>query len=49
VNHLLSDDDIPRRERQGDTMGKVKYVPEPVRKQLDAWISEIEPPEMMPV
>ena len=30
-------------------MGKVKYVPEPVRGQLDAYIGEIEPVEMMPV
>ena len=49
VNRLLFDDDIPRRERPEDTMGKVKYVPEPVREQLDACIGEIEPSEMMPV
>ena len=49
VNRLIFEDDIPKRERQADTMGKVKYVPEPVRMQLDACISEIEPVEMMPV
>lgn len=49
VNRLLFEDDIPKRERPADTMGKVKYVPEPVRWQLDAWIGEIEPVEMMPV
>jgi integrase len=49
VNRLIFEDDIPKRERPVDTMGKVKYVPEPVRMQLDACISEIEPADMMPV
>jgi integrase len=49
VNRLIFEDDIPKRERSADTMGKVKYVPEPVRGQLDACIGEIEPVEMMPV
>lgn len=49
VYRLIFEDDIPKRERHADTMGKVKYVPEPVRMQLDACISEIEPVEMMPV
>jgi integrase len=49
VNCLIFEDDIPKRERPADTMGKVKYVPEPVRGQLDACIGEIEPVEMMPV
>jgi hypothetical protein len=34
VNRLIFEDDIPKRERSTDTMGKVKYVPEPVREQL---------------
>lgn len=49
VNRLIFDDDIPKRERLADTMGKVKYIPEPVRMQLDACINEIEPVDMMPV
>lgn len=49
VNRLIFEDDIPKRERPADTMGKVKYVPEPVRMQLDACVSEIEPVDMMPV
>lgn len=49
VNRLIFDDDAPRRERYGDTLEKVKYIPEPVREQLDAGISEIEPAEMMPL
>jgi integrase len=49
VNRLIFEDDIPKRERLVDTMEKVKYVPEPIRMQLDACISQIEPLEMMPV
>ncbi len=49
INRLLYEEDIPKRERASDTMAKVKYVPEPVRVQLDACISEIEPADMMPV
>ncbi|MDD6615355.1 MAG: tyrosine-type recombinase/integrase [Lachnospiraceae bacterium] len=49
INRLIFDEDIPRRERPEDTMAKVKYIPEPVREQLDAGICEIEPAEMMPV
>lgn len=49
VNRLIFEEDIPKRERPSDTMEKVKYVPEPVRIQLDACINEIEPVEMMSV
>ncbi|MCD8395878.1 MAG: tyrosine-type recombinase/integrase [Lachnospiraceae bacterium] len=49
VNRLIFDDDIPRRERAEDTMSKIKYIPEPVREQIDASINEIEPKEMQPV
>lgn len=49
INRLIFDEDVPRRERPEDTMAKVKYIPEPVREQLDAGICEIEPAEMMPV
>lgn len=49
VGRLIFDDDIPKRERQDDTMAKVKYVPKPVRDQIDAAVGEIDPPEMIPV
>lgn len=49
VTRLLFDDDIPRRERQEDTRSKIKYIPEPVKEQLDASIQELEPEEMQPV
>lgn len=49
VTRLLFDDDIPRRERQEDTSSKIKYIPEPVKEQLDASLQELEPEEMRPV
>lgn len=49
VAKLLFDDDIPRRERAEDTMNKVKYIPAPVREQLDANLQELEPEQMRPV
>jgi len=49
VTKLLFDDDIPRRERPEDTRNKIKYIPEPVKVQLDASVQELEPEEMRPV
>ena len=49
IDRLIFDDDIPKRERPEDTMAKVKYVPKPVRDQIDASVKEIDPPEMIPV
>ena len=49
VYRLIFDDDIPKRERPEDTFAKIKYIPEPVRIQLDANVSAIEPEEMRPL
>jgi integrase/ribosomal protein S20 len=49
VYRLIFDDDIPKRERSQDTIEKIKYIPEPVRIQLDANVSAIEPAEMQPL
>ena len=49
VTRLIFEEDIPRRERPEDTLEKVKYIPEPVRSELDAAISEIEPAEMQSI
>jgi len=49
VTRLLFDDDIPRRERAEDSMNKVKYIPGPIKEQLDAGLQELEPEEMRPV
>ena len=49
VYRLIFDDDIPKRERPEDTFEKIKYIPEPVRIQLDANVAAIEPEEMQPL
>lgn len=49
VTRLLFADDIPRRERAEDTRNKIKYIPEPVKEQLDSSVQELEPEEMRPV
>lgn len=49
VTRLIFDEDIPKRERASDTYEKIKYIPEPIRNELDAAIDELEPAEMKPV
>lgn len=49
VYQLIFDDDIPKRERPEDTFEKIRYIPEPVRIQLDANVSAILPEEMQPL
>lgn len=49
VTRLIFDEDIPKRERAADTYEKIKYIPEPVRNELDAAIDDLEPAEMKPV
>lgn len=49
ITRLIFDEDVPKRERNCDTLEKVKYIPEPIKIALDAAIDDIEPPEMKPV
>ena len=49
IYRLIFADDIPKRERVADTFEKIKYIPEPVRIQLDANVSAIEPDQMQPL
>lgn len=49
IYRLIFADDIPKRERVVDTFEKIKYIPEPVRIQLDANVSAIEPSQMQPL
>lgn len=49
VNRLIFSDDLPKREHPEDTMAKIRYIPEPVRDQLDSCVHEIEPSEMLPL
>lgn len=49
MERLIFDDDVPKRERAADTLEKVRYIPEPVIRQMDACMDQIEPAEMRPV
>lgn len=49
ITRLIFGEDVPRRERASDTFEKIKYIPEPVRAELDNAINDIEPAEMKPV
>ena len=49
IGRLIFDEDVPKRERASDTIEKVRYIPAPVIRQMDACIEQIEPAEMRPV
>ncbi len=49
IKRLIFDDDVPKRERAADTIEKIRYIPAPVIRQMDACIGQIEPEEMRPV
>ena len=49
MERLIFDDDVPKRERAADTLEKVRYIPAPVIRQMDACMDQIEPAEMRPV
>ena len=49
IERLIFEDDVPKRERAGDTIEKVRYIPAPVIQQMDSCIEQIEPAEMRPV
>lgn len=49
VSFLIFQDDIPKRERPQDEMKRVKFVPEPVLKQLDNNITDFDRPQFIPI
>ena len=49
VERFIFKEDYPKRERIHDTLEKVKYIPEPVKLQLDAFIYELDDPAMVPI
>lgn len=49
IERLIFSDDVPKRERAADTIEKVRYIPVPVIRQMDACMEQIEPAEMRPV
>ena len=49
VNRLIFNDDIPQREHSNDIIKRVKFVPEPILKQLDNNIMDLDRPQYIPI
>ncbi len=49
VSFLIFQDDIPKRERVQDEIRRVKFVPEPILKQLDNNIMDLDRPQFIPI
>ena len=43
---LIFDNDIPKRERDTDRLKRIKFIPEPILKQLDNNIMDIDKTRM---
>lgn len=49
VVFLIFQDDIPKRDRSIDIIRKSKFIPEPILKQLDSNIMDIDSPQYIPI
>ena len=49
VSFLIFQDDIPRREFVQDEMKRIKFIPEPILKQLDNNIKDLDRPQFIPI
>ncbi len=49
VGFLIFQDDIPKRELNGDVIKRVKFIPEPVVKQIDNNIMDLDKPDFIPI
>ncbi|GAA0101932.1 tyrosine-type recombinase/integrase [Paraclostridium bifermentans] len=49
VSFLIFQDDIPKREHVQDQIRRVKFIPEPILKQLDNTIMELDRPQFIPI
>ena len=49
ISFLIFQDDIPKRELQRETIKKTKFVPEPILKQLDNNIMDLDRPQFIPI
>lgn len=49
VSHLIYYDDIPSRERDTDRLNRIKFIPEPILKQLDNNISDLDRKDFIPI
>lgn len=49
VSFLIFENDIPKRERDSDRLNRVKFIPEPILKQLDNNIMDLDRPHFIPI
>lgn len=49
VSFLIYQDDIPKRELHKDEVKKAKFVSEPILKQLDNNIMDLDRPQIIPM
>lgn len=49
VSFLIFQDDIPKRELNKDEVKKAKFVPQPILKQLDNNIMDLDRPQFIPI
>lgn len=49
VSFLIFQDDIPKRESNKDEVKKAKFIPEPILKQLDNNIMDLDRPQFIPI
>lgn len=49
IAFLIFQSDIPKRERNEDVIKRVKFIPEPILKQLDNNIMDLDRPQFIPI
>jgi integrase len=49
ISFLIFQDDIPKRELNKDAVKKAKFIPEPILKQLDNNIMDLDRPQFIPI
>jgi integrase len=49
VSFLIFENDIPSRERDDNRLKRVKFIPEPILKQLDNNIMDLDRPQYIPM
>lgn len=49
ITFIIFQDDIPKRERGSDVIKRAKFIPEPILKQLDNNIMDLDRPQYVPI
>lgn len=49
INRLIFNDDMPRRERSNDIIKRARFIPEPILKQLDNNIKNLDRSQFIPL